>query len=298
MIAKLPPVSIAIPFFNAEHVLKDSIRSVFSQTHKDWELILIDDGSTDGSLGIARSIDDPRVRVYSDGKNMRLATRLNQISTLARHDYIARMDADDLMVPERIERLLSILVLHPNHDLVSCGTYSVDASLQLLGQRGQDIDDFSSSGLVRKTQKFLHAGLIARKSWYLRNKYDESLPVGQDSELWLRAAKAGDFNALSIAEPLYIYREEGNVTKRKLLAAYRLERSHLATFLEGRFARWTYIAKSWCKTGVVTLLDRLGALHLLLRRRHVNHPSPQSIAVYEAARDRVLGLSLPGVVGE
>lgn len=292
--SKLPPVSIAIPFFNAEDALEDSIRSVFAQTHQDWELILMDDGSTDKSLEIARSIDDPRVRVYSDGKNMRLAARLNQVPTLARYDYIARMDADDLMAPERIERLLSILVAHPDHDLVSCGTYSVGESLRLLGERGQHVDNFSSSGLLLKTQKFLHAGLIARKSWYLRNRYDESLPVGQDSELWLRAAKAGDFKALTIAEPLYMYREEGNVTKRKLLAAYRLERSHLAGFFEERLARWSYIAKSWCKTGAVIFLDQLGALHLLLRRRHADKPSPQSIAAYEAARDRVLKFPLPG----
>lgn len=294
MSIKLPAVSIAIPFFNAEHVLKDSIRSVFAQTHQNWELILIDDGSTDRSLEIARSIDDPRVRVYSDGKNMRLASRLNQISTLARYDYIARMDADDLMTTERIERLLSILVSHPEYDLVSCGTYSVDSSLRLLGQRGQDIDEISFSGLLAKTHKFLHAGLVARKCWYLRNKYDESLPIAQDSELWLRASKAGDFKAMTIAEPLYIYREEGNVTKRKLLTAYRLERSHFSTFVGGRATRWVYLAKSAFKTALVVLLDQFGALRVLLDRRHASPPCAQSIAIYEAARDQVLGQYLPG----
>ena len=66
-------VSIAIPFYNAEKYLRDSIRSVFAQTHQDWELILMDDGSTDGSLAIAKSIKDPRVSVYSDGQNKKLA---------------------------------------------------------------------------------------------------------------------------------------------------------------------------------------------------------------------------------
>ena len=107
---KLPPISIGIPFFNAERFLLDSIRSVFAQTHQDWELILVDDGSTDRSLEIAQSIADPRVSVYSDGKNKKLAARLNQIHTLAKFDFIARMDADDLMATDRIRRQLTFLV--------------------------------------------------------------------------------------------------------------------------------------------------------------------------------------------
>ena len=100
----LPSLTIGIPFFNAEATLLDAVRSVFAQTHQDWELLLVDDGSTDRSLELARSIDDPRVRVYSDGRNKRLAARLNEISRLARFDHVARMDADDVCLPERLAR--------------------------------------------------------------------------------------------------------------------------------------------------------------------------------------------------
>ena len=89
-------ITIGIPFYNAEAYLADAIRSVFAQTYEDWELILIDDGSTDNSLAIARSVDDPRVRVYSDGKNKKLASRLNELTQLATYEFIARMDADDV----------------------------------------------------------------------------------------------------------------------------------------------------------------------------------------------------------
>jgi len=83
------PVTIGLPFYNAEKYLTDAIRAVFAQTHQHWELILIDDGSTDGSLKIAKSVQDPRVRVYSDGKNKKLAARLNEITKLAKYEYIA-----------------------------------------------------------------------------------------------------------------------------------------------------------------------------------------------------------------
>ena len=116
---QLPYVTIGIPIYNAESTLIDAVRSVFAQTHKNWELILVDDGSTDRSLEIAKSIDDPRVTVYSDGENRKLAGRLNQLVSMAKHDFIARMDADDMMAPNRIETLLKILVNNDKYDLAS-----------------------------------------------------------------------------------------------------------------------------------------------------------------------------------
>jgi glycosyltransferase involved in cell wall biosynthesis len=75
-------MTIGIPFYNAEAYLGDAIRSIFAQTYHDWELILVDDGSTDRSLEIARAVRDPRVRVISDGQNRRLPYRLNQITAV------------------------------------------------------------------------------------------------------------------------------------------------------------------------------------------------------------------------
>src|SRR5213082_2006357 len=74
-------VTIGIPFLNARRYLEDAVRSVFAQTHGDWELLLIDDGSTDGSVAVVRHLDDPRVRVLSDGSNRGLSARLNQIAS-------------------------------------------------------------------------------------------------------------------------------------------------------------------------------------------------------------------------
>ena len=95
-------VTIGIPIFNAEATLLETVQSVISQTVRDWELILIDDGSRDGSLAIANSIQDPRIRVLSDGVNKGLPARLNQIVDEAKYDLIMRMDADDLMHPQRL----------------------------------------------------------------------------------------------------------------------------------------------------------------------------------------------------
>src|SRR4051812_7590490 len=98
----MPAASIGIPFMNNERELALAIRSVFAQTFEDWELLLCDDGSTDGSLELARSIEDPRVRVLTDGANRGLPARLNELARASTADIVVRMDADDVMLPTRL----------------------------------------------------------------------------------------------------------------------------------------------------------------------------------------------------
>lgn len=292
---KLPYVTIAIPFYNAESTLLNAIRSVFAQTHEDWELILIDDGSTDRSLELARSINDSRVTVYSDGKNCKLAGRLNQLVGFAKYDFIARMDADDMMTPNRIEKLLEVLCANDEYDLASCGTYSIKNDGSFNGYRGADEQHYTFKGLLDKSQGFLHAGLVARKSWYERNSYDESLPLGQDSDLWLRAAKAGDFRAISISDPLYMYREEGNVKLNKLLSAYRIERNNHARLIDNRADRLRYVSKSALKTVIVRAMSFTGTLKYLLERRNKKNVDNNAIESFNRALNKIYSTQVLGI---
>ena len=131
-----PLVAVGIPFRNAEKTLEDAIRSVFAQTVQEWELFLVDDGSTDRSLEIAHAVRDPRVNVVSDGCKRTLAPRLNQISWLASAPLLARMDADDLMHPARLERQVAYLEKKPEVDVVGSAVVSVDATLRPRGKGG------------------------------------------------------------------------------------------------------------------------------------------------------------------
>lgn len=290
-------VTIAIPFYNAEETILDAVRSVFAQTHENWELLLIDDGSKDKSLELVQQIKDPRVSVYSDGKNLKLAARLNQIVDLAKYDYIARMDADDLMSPDRIEKLINILI-NENYDLVSCGTYSIKMNNSYNGYRGNDEEKYSFEGILNKSQKFLHAGLIARKSWYQRNRYNEQIPVGQDTHLWLSASKALDFNAKSISDPLYMYREEGNVTIKKLIKAYQVERDFYAPMIDNTLFKYKYITKSWLKTLIVKTMSIFGSLDYLLNRRNKSKIDENLIEYFNASLKKINSVKIPGVDNE
>ena len=128
-------VTIGIPFYNAEQTLAEAIRSVFAQTYTDLELLLLDDGSSDGSLAIAHAIRDPRVTVLSDGRNLGLARRLNQIAQLANGEYNARFDADDLMHSTRIARQVAFLDANPEYDIVDTGMFTIDKDNTVHGKR-------------------------------------------------------------------------------------------------------------------------------------------------------------------
>ena len=267
-----PLITVGIPFYNAEATLLDAVRSVFAQTHAHWELILLDDGSTDRSLEVARSIDDPRVRVYSDGTNKRLASRLNEMRQLARSDYMARMDADDLMAPTRLEKQIEVLLAHPEVDLVSTGICSLTDDHHPVGVRcvapGHSI---RPRKLLGGHSGIVHASVLGRKAWFERNSYNETLPVSQDTNLWVCAYARGDLRAAFVPEPLYYYREDGNVSTRKLLLAYQIGRKTILSDARSQFSltdRAAAYATSSARSAAVRMLDMLGRMDVIRARRN------------------------------
>jgi glycosyltransferase involved in cell wall biosynthesis len=197
-------VTIGIPFLNARRCLADAVRSVFAQTHHDWELLLIDDGSADGSIDVVRHLNDPRVRVLSDGSNRGLCARLNQIASLGQGAYLARMDADDLMHPERIERQLTFLRANPNVDLIDTATFTVDDDLTPLGIRGDRPLDSHPEAVLRNGL-LIHPTVMGRAEWFRGNPYDPVYVRAEDRELWSRTCATTTFARL--CEPLFFYRE-------------------------------------------------------------------------------------------
>ena len=286
-------VTIAIPFFNAEAYLTDAIRSVFAQNYKDWELILIDDGSTDKSLEIAKSIKDYRVRVISDGKNKRLAGRLNEVTKIAKYDFIARMDADDLIFPSKIATQLAYFEEDPNLDIVTTGVYSVTNNLEIQGVRGQDFEYPNFESIVSRNLGVVHAAILAKKSWYERNQYDESLKIAQDLDLWIRAAKNNDFKIKSISDYLYIYREEGNITKDKLLRAYKNERQMIKKYVSNKKIK--LLSKSRFKSLVVRTLAITGSIQQLQKRRGKETISDLLKTEFEKALTTIRNTKIPGI---
>lgn len=274
-------ISIGIPFFNAECYLEGAIKSIIQQSLKDWELILVDDGSTDNSLDIARSFaqKDTRIRVISDGLNKKLPYRLNQIIKESKGEYIARMDADDLIHPNRLKIQLEFLENNKNFDLVSTGIISINDKNQIKGIRKVD-EVYSEFSEIKRHYPIVHASILARKTWYSRNNYNTKMPRSQDYELWCRAISKNDLKLAVLPEALYYYREEGLVTAEKLKRSYKDGLNVYKKYCKR--PKLKILISSRIKFYAVDLLDYVGLLQKIIRLRNKEPISLDTIKYHEA----------------
>lgn len=274
-------VSIGIPFFNAELYLESAIKSVIQQSLKDWELILVDDGSTDNSLDIARSFaqKDARIRVISDSLNKKLPYRLNQIIKESKGEYIARMDADDLIHPDRLKIQLEFLENNKNFDLVSTGIISINDKNQIKGIRKVE-EIYSEFSEIKRHYPIVHASILARKTWYSRNNYNTEMPRSQDYELWCRAISKNDLKLAVLPEALYYYREEGLVTAEKLKRSYKDGLNVYKKYCKK--PKLKILISSRIKFYAVDLLDYVGLLQKIIRLRNKEPISLDIIKYHEA----------------
>ena len=270
-------ISIGIPFYNAEKYLSYAILSVLIQSYKEWELILIDDGSSDNSLAIANiyAENDSRIRVISDGRNKKLPYRLNQLIEESRGDFIARMDADDIMHPDRLEKQLEFLETNKRYDLVSTGLISIDKNNIVKGYRKVEslYDDFSN---IETSYPIVHPSVMARRSWFKRNKYSEKYPRAEDFELWTRAISNNDFKMAVLPDLLLYYREEGNLSVDKILNTYNDVFKIYSSYDAGGKFDLNAIKKN-LKMLVVKGLYYSGNLQMLASRRNSSFLEAESI---------------------
>lgn len=282
-------ITVGIPIYNAEAYLEDAIKSVLAQSFKDFELILIDDGSTDNSLTIAKSFNDPRIRIYADGTNKRLPYRLNQIIQLAKYDYIARMDADDLMDINRLKIQIEHLKKHPEIDLVTTGMYSIGKSNEALGKRIPQDYMMSASEILQGVTNLLHASMLARKTWCLRNPYKVDNALAEDYELWLSSAIKKDLKYHVIQEPLYYYREVENVKIEKMIKGYNTQIEVINQYSKGVISdanRHKIIRKFQVKKAIVKILSATNLMSILQKRR-VTKLNEDDLIRYSKNLDRI-----------
>lgn len=223
-------ISIGLPFYNSEATLCGAINSVLAQSFTDWELILVDDGSSDRSLEIASSYKDPRVHLISDGQNQGLAYRLNQLTNLSQGYYIARLDGDDLMHPDRLWHQVDYLDNHPDVDLVATQAYSIDNNNQILGLKGIDPISNDLKTILLNKGLIIHPTVMGKAQWFRNNPYDSSLRFTEDRELWCRSCSHSVF--AKIPEPLLFYRESFNKKSflKKHLISFKINRDLLKTY--------------------------------------------------------------------
>lgn len=117
----VPRVTVLMPVYNVEKYVKEAIESVLNQSYKNFQLLILDDCSTDDTAGIVKSFTDTRIRYYRQEKNVGLAENLNSGVELSDTEYLARMDGDDISVPTWLEKQILFLDAHPEIGLCSVG---------------------------------------------------------------------------------------------------------------------------------------------------------------------------------
>lgn len=227
----IPTLSVVMPTFDAAEYIERSLESVLSQSFEDFELIIIDDGSTDGTIELIEERNDERIRLIEREDESGITSALNRGIEESSGKYIARHDADDWSTPERFDKQVTYFETHRDVALVGTGAYLVDKDGRRITKR-RVLKDPSVEDLTDHNE-FIHGSvMMCREPLVNLGGYDERFLTAEDYDLWLRLAD--QYSVANIDEPLYHFRQHdesiygSNLETLKLyhvLATRRVENS-------------------------------------------------------------------------
>jgi len=211
-------ISVIMGIYNCADTLPLAIDSILNQTYTNWELIMCDDCSTDNTYSIAQEYKEKypeKIILIKNEKNSKLAYSLNHCLEYATGYYVARMDGDDISVPDRFEKQVEYLNNHPEIQLVGTAmqVFNDDNENIRIMKATEHPDKFST----RYGGTFYHATILTYKEVFDKlggYTVAERTKRGQDYDLWFRFYAEG-FNGDNMKEPLYLVREDMNAVKRR-----------------------------------------------------------------------------------
>lgn len=239
-------ISIIMGIYNCADTLGDAIESIFAQTYTDWELIMCDDGSKDSTYEIAKKYiqNNPqrRIKLLRHEFNRGLNQTLNDCLSVARGDYIARMDADDISLPMRLEKELNALEKEPKLAIVSCPMIRFD-------ENGDWAIGRCNRAYPKKKDLVFgtihpHAPCLVKTEAYRAVKgysTGKRLLRVEDWHLWIKMYSAGYYGK-NLEEPLYKMRDDHMATKRRKFR-FRLNEAYVSRMAVKKFSlpKWLYI---------------------------------------------------------
>lgn len=209
-----PLVSIAMPFYNAAQTIGAAIRSILLQSYANWELLLCDDGSTEASREVATSFDDPRIVVWGDRRRLQLGARLNECIDRSTGSYVARMDADDIAYPQRLQKQVQFLEDHPEVDLTGGWAVLFGGAGMPVGRRADPPAHRDIARWPLYSFKLIHPTFMGKTSWFRRYGYRADAIRCEDHDLLFRACAGSRY--ANLPEIVLGYRE-GSINLRKRL---------------------------------------------------------------------------------
>jgi glycosyltransferase involved in cell wall biosynthesis len=262
-ISENPLVSVLLPVYNGEEFVQKAINSILDQSFHDFELVVINDGSTDNTKAILDQFQDSRLRIIHK-PNEGLCKTLNLGLQIARGKYIARIDADDLADPERLEKQVAFLETHPEIAVVGSASKVVysDGTEQI---RLRPLEPHSILQHIIKICPLAHPSVFMRKDAALSvggydTTYDGSLgrSAGEDYHLWVRMLAKG-FQLANLPEPLVTLRKGNTSITGSMPLGFRLlQRVKMRLWAKRTLGLGWKAYPEICLVVVLTIISQLG----------------------------------------
>ena len=273
-----PKVSVLMPVYNGERYLRAAVDSILAQTLGDFELLIVDDGSTDASVDILHSYQDARIRIVHNETNLGITAALNRGLAEVTGDYVARMDCDDMALPHRLEKQWRLLQDHP--DIGLCGTRHGYIGGGKAPIPAETEDAHLRMALVFENP-FCHGTVMFRRELVAEQglRYDPDYRHAEDYEFWIRCARHA--RLANLPETLVLYRRhEGSVSalfrEQQRATASRIREQQLDSLglrpnarqleIHHRLMHWDYegdmadleLAKEWLERLAAALQQAFG----------------------------------------
>lgn len=297
-------ISVVMAVYNCERYLEGAVKSILNQTFEDFEFIIIDDGSTDGSGDLLSKYagQDQRIRLVRQ-TNTGLTKSLNSGLALARGDYIARMDADDIALPERLQKQLDAFSKDPELVLLGAGVELISEDGIALGLRSQP----SEEAEIRRRLLIGDGGALTHPVVMFRRDtvnaiggYDERFTTTQDLDLFIRLAEQG--GVCNLPETLLKWRQHGgsvNHTKsstwmkmKRMAIQGSIERMGVESFVEGLFPAgetYAFPADNLALARFARAHGRKKSVKIFLNRA-IREPKTRMAALEDFIEQQILGL--------
>jgi len=278
-----PKVSICVPTYNRKDYLRETLDSIFAQTYKDYEVVVVDDGSTDGTAEMLTDRDYP-IR-YHWQKNSGDATARNKLIKLAKGEFVTFIDSDDLLMPDAVERMMKIMQAEGGEVMVYGPYLRIDRNGQVYGKfKTRLYSGQVTKHLFQNIFVYSCGSMFPKKVLEMANGFDTSLPVCSDYDLWLRLSLKYRFIAL--AEPTFKRRRHtGNLsaasTENRILELKVLERFYYergGDSVVPKKIAMRRLSKEEYRVAIAAMREgKLPVAREYLRKSFRHHPNPKSL---------------------
>lgn len=268
-----------MPVYNAGQYLKEAINSILYQTLKEFELIIVDDGSTDNSVQLIQQFAtyENRIKIISR-EHRGIVNSLNEALQFSQGRYIARMDADDIALPDRLEKQFTFLQNNPSYGVV--GSW-----VQLFGEKNdiwhhRQFDNFIKNMLFYKTSGFSHSAVMLRKKVYDQFTYQNNAPHLEDVDLFMRIARESNWMLYNLPEVLLQYR----VTQSQISHLYKQAQ-------EENYIR--LISQHIASYGHIPTQNEMKSHMMLVEQRSISLNQFEQVVEWIEKLSKILSVSLP-----